>query len=219
MVTQTGWAWAYRRILRIWVPHSSPSLPCHLPPCPPLPPTTQNIGILVTSAWAQDMVLIPGWLMSAFLLLQVHYQTVLLFISQGRNSHKVWSALDIHQTKEKTVFLSSSKAFERASPNPLQNLSSHWLWPNLALINPAALRALGFQDKWKSIPRPRMPLTEDTSWRSAGAILLERRALERAATEPTQPDQRHPPCCGLATDVPVTDPLLSLFHALLVINS
>lgn len=64
-----------------------------------------------------------------------------------------------------------------------------------------------------------MPLTEDTSWPSVEVVFLERGALEHAPTEPNQPDGRRPPCCGQATDVPVTDPLLFPCHALLVINS
>lgn len=144
-----------------------------------------------------------------------------IFVKEG-DSHKVWSALDIHKTKQETASVSSSKAFEHVppspAPNPLQNLSESWLWPSLALINLPAPQALGFQDKWKSIPRPHTPLTEDTSRPSAQVVPLECGALERAPTAPSQPDGRHPPAgpgsrCPCQTDRPLLSP------ALLVINT
>lgn len=58
--------------------------------------------------------------MSEFVLLQVYYWKFYCIIFKEENSHKVWSALDIHKTKEKTVSVSSSEAFKHVPQIPFE---------------------------------------------------------------------------------------------------
>lgn len=64
-------------------------------------------------------------LITVGLCLNLYYRRYIIeqfhcIIFKEENSHKVWSALDIHKTKEKIVLVSSSEAFKRVPQIPFK---------------------------------------------------------------------------------------------------